>query len=99
MAVIGNPAGCVYAVGACWRMGAVALPCTLQLRSADLRARMDAVEPAAVIADEATAETVRAAGFTGPVLLAPGEELFDAAPLPAAELAPGDPALVVFTSG
>jgi acyl-coenzyme A synthetase/AMP-(fatty) acid ligase len=99
MTVIGNRPEWVHALVACWRMGAVALPCTLQLRSADLRARMDAVEPAAVIADEATAETVRAAGFTGPVLLAPGEELFDAAPLAAVELAPDDPALVVFTSG
>jgi acyl-coenzyme A synthetase/AMP-(fatty) acid ligase len=99
MTVIGNRPEWVYALVACWRMGAVALPCTLQLRAADLRARMDAVEPAAVIADEATAETVRAAGFTGPLLLAPGEELYAAAPLPPVDLAPGDPALVVFTSG
>ena len=36
----------VYAMVACFRIGAVALPCTEQLRAADLRARMDAVEPA-----------------------------------------------------
>ena len=31
---------------ACWRLGAVAQPCSEQLRPADLRARMEAVEPA-----------------------------------------------------
>ncbi len=65
MTVIGNRLEWVLALVACFRIGAVALPCTEQLRAADLRARMDAAEPAAVLCDERNADTVRAAGFAG----------------------------------
>ena len=99
MTVIGNRPDWVLTLLACFRIGAVALPCTLQLRSADLRTRMDAAEPKLVIADARNTETVRAAGFTGPVLTVPDERLFEAPAAPAAELAPDDPALIVFTSG
>ena len=43
MTVIGNRPEWVLALLACFRIGAVALPCTEQLRPGDLRARMDAV--------------------------------------------------------
>jgi len=99
MTVIGNRPEWVYALVACFRMGAVALPCTEQLRALDLRARIDAVEPAVVVADERNVETVRAAGFGGPVLAVPDERLFESPPLAAVDLAPRDPALIVFTSG
>src|ERR671912_2119956 len=52
MTVVGNRPEWAYAMLACWRLGAVALPCTEQLRPADLRARMEAVEPRAVVAGE-----------------------------------------------
>ena len=39
---------------ACWRLGAVARPCTEQLRPADLRLRMELKSAAAVVADSAT---------------------------------------------
>jgi acyl-coenzyme A synthetase/AMP-(fatty) acid ligase len=84
---------------ATWRVGAVALPCIEQLRAADLRRRMDAVEPRAVVADQRDAEAVVAAGFTGPILSLPDEGVYDAAPAAAVDLEPDDPALVVFTSG
>ena len=99
MTLIGNRPEWVYALVACFRMGAVALPCSEQLRPADLRARMDAVAPAVVVADEGNVETVRAAGFCGPVLLAGDERLYESPPLDAVDLAPRDPALIVFTSG
>src|SRR5215210_9166624 len=63
MTVIGNRPEWAYAMLACWRIGAVAQPCSEQLRPADLRARMDAVEPAAVVADERDLELVADAGF------------------------------------
>ena len=47
MTLIGNRPEWVYAMVACWWLGAVAQPCTEQLRPADLRARMDKVEPRA----------------------------------------------------
>src|SRR2546423_6536921 len=52
MTVIGNRPEWVYAMVACFRIGAVALPCTEQLRAGDLRTRMEAVEPRLVVADE-----------------------------------------------
>jgi acyl-coenzyme A synthetase/AMP-(fatty) acid ligase len=102
MTVVGNRPEWAYAMLACWRMGAVAQPCTEQLRPADLRARMEAVEPSAVVADERDLELVSAAGFDGPVLVVPPGEaaaLFDHEPAPAVEPAGDEPALIVFTSG
>ena len=99
MTVVGNRPEWAYAMLACWRLGAVAQPCTEQLRPADLRARMEMVEPRAIVADARDLELVAAAGFDGPVLALPDEALFHAAPLPAGACAPEDPALIVFTSG
>jgi acetyl-CoA synthetase len=99
MTLIGNRPEWVYAMVACWRLGAVAQPCTEQLRPADLRARVEAVGPRAFVADERDAGLVDEAGFDGPVLIVPDEALFEAEPAPAAELEPEDPALIVFTSG
>ena len=86
MTLIGNRPEWVYAMVACWRLGAVAQPCTEQLRPADLRARMEKVEPRAFVADERDAELVAEAGFDGPVLTVPDERLFEADAAPAAEL-------------
>jgi acyl-coenzyme A synthetase/AMP-(fatty) acid ligase len=99
MTLIGNRPEWVYAMVACWRLGAVAQPCTEQLRPADLRARMDKVEPRAIVADERDAQLVADAGFDGPVLVVPDPALFESDPAPAAEVGPEDPALIVFTSG
>ena len=99
MTVVGNRPEWAYAMLACWRLGAVAQPCTEQLRPADLRARMETVEPRAVVADARDLELVAAAGFDGPVLAVPDEALFEATPLAASECAPEEPALIVFTSG
>jgi acyl-coenzyme A synthetase/AMP-(fatty) acid ligase len=100
MTVVGNRPEWAYAMLACWRIGAVAQPCAEQLRAADLRARMEKVEPAAVVADERNLELVAGAGFEGPVLSVPDESLFGAEPVAAAGEFPADhPALIVFTSG
>jgi acyl-coenzyme A synthetase/AMP-(fatty) acid ligase len=100
MTLIGNRPEWVYTMLACWRLGAVALPCTEQLRPADLRGRMDMVEPRAVVAHERDRQVAADAGFHGLLLLVPDERLFDeTGPAPVAELGPEDPALIVFTSG
>ena len=99
MTVVGNRPEWAYAMLACWRIGAVAQPCAEQLRPADIRARMEKVEPAAVVADARDLDVVAASGFDGPVLTVPDERLFDHDPLPAGEFAAGHPALIVFTSG
>jgi acyl-coenzyme A synthetase/AMP-(fatty) acid ligase len=100
MTLIGNRPEWVYAMVACWRLGAAALPCTEQLRPADLRSRMDAIEPRALVAHESHRQLAAEAGYDGPLLLVPDERLFEvAAPAPPAELGPEDSALIVFTSG
>jgi acyl-coenzyme A synthetase/AMP-(fatty) acid ligase len=99
MTLIGNRPEWAYAMVACWWLGAAAQPCTEQLRPADLRARIDEVGPRAVVADARNVELIAAAGFDGPLLVVPDEQLFAADPPPPAELDPEDPALIVFTSG
>jgi acyl-coenzyme A synthetase/AMP-(fatty) acid ligase len=99
MTMVGNRPEWVYAMVACFRIGAVVLPSTEQLRPGDLRARFDKVAPQAVIADRRNLETVAASGYGGELLAVPDERLFEAAPAPAADLSPTDPALITFTSG
>jgi acetyl-CoA synthetase len=100
MTLVGNRPEWAYAMVAAWRIGAVAQPCAEQLRAADLRARMDLVEPRAVIAGERDRELAEAAGFDGHLLVLPDERLLEESePAPPAELEPEDPALIVFTSG
>src|SRR4051812_25927462 len=100
MTLIGNRPEWVYALVACFRLGAIALPSTEQLRPNDLRARFEKVEPRLVIAARRNLETLEATGFDGPVIAVPDERLLaEASPAPAAELGPADPALITFTSG
>jgi acyl-coenzyme A synthetase/AMP-(fatty) acid ligase len=99
MTVIGNRPEWIEAMVGCFRIGAVALPCTEQLRPKDLRARMDLTEPRAVVADARDADAVRDAGFDGPLLTIPDPSIYEVPPAPTADLAPEDPALITFTSG
>jgi len=99
MTVIGNRPEWVETMVACFQIGAVALPCTEQLRPKDLRERMDLTEPRVVVVDERDAEAVREAGFDGPLLTVPDDSLYEAAQAPAEDLAADDPALITFTSG
>jgi acyl-coenzyme A synthetase/AMP-(fatty) acid ligase len=99
MTLIGNRPEWAYAMVACWWLGAAAQPCTEQLRPADLRARMDKVEPRAIVADARNVDLIAATGYDGPLLVVPDERLFEAEAPQAAELDPEDPALIVFTSG
>ena len=46
-------------------LGAVALPCTEQLRAKDLRLRIDVTNPRLVIADERNRSELEAAGLDG----------------------------------
>jgi acyl-coenzyme A synthetase/AMP-(fatty) acid ligase len=102
MTLIGNRSEWIFAMVACFRIGAVALPCSEQLRAKDLRARIDAVSPVVILADERNRAELEAAGVgDAVVLLIPDETLFGAAPAPApaVSLAAEDPALITFTSG
>jgi acyl-coenzyme A synthetase/AMP-(fatty) acid ligase len=52
MTLIGNRPEWVLSMLACFRIGAVVLPCTEQLRAKDLRLRIDVAGPALILADE-----------------------------------------------
>src|SRR5688572_149111 len=52
MTLVGNRPEWVVAMVACFRQGFVVLPCTEQLRAKDLRLRLEATDPRAVVCDE-----------------------------------------------
>jgi acetyl-CoA synthetase len=107
MTLIGNRPDWVCAMVACFRIGAVVLPCTEQLRAKDLRLRLDAARPVLVLADERNADELEpalalpAAGDRPAprILTIPDEALYAAEPAPAVELDPLDSCLITFTSG
>lgn len=99
MTLIGNRPEWVFAMVACFRLGAVVLPCTEQLRAKDLRLRIDAVRPALIVADERNRAELEAARPDCAVVLVPDEQLYAGEPAPATELAREDPCLITFTSG
>jgi acyl-coenzyme A synthetase/AMP-(fatty) acid ligase len=84
---------------ACFRLGAVVLPCTEQLRARDLRLRLEIARPAAIVCDERNRAEVDAAVPGCPVLTIPDDALYEPAAPPPAELDPEDPCLITFTSG
>jgi acyl-coenzyme A synthetase/AMP-(fatty) acid ligase len=103
MTLIGNRPEWVLCMLACFRIGAVVLPCTEQLRAKDLRLRIEAVRPQLILADERNAGELEAAIATASteveVAYIPDERLFDAPPAPAVECSEHDPCLITFTSG
>ena len=97
--LVGNRPEWAFAMLACWRIGAAALPCNEQLRPGELAKRLASAEARAVVCDERNLETVEAAGFDGRLFVIPDESLFYAPHAPVRELAPDDVALIAFTSG
>ncbi|GAC1438646.1 MAG: acyl--CoA ligase [Solirubrobacteraceae bacterium] len=99
MTLVGNRPEWVCAMVACFRSGAVALPCTEQLRAHDLRLRIRATEPVVIYADERNRAELELASppcrviYTDEPLAEPSG--FAAAP----DLGPEDPCLITFTSG
>jgi len=102
MTLIGNRPEWVLTMVACFRIGAVALPCNEQLRAKDLRQRIEIAQPKLIFADARNAAELTAAApdESGTrIILIPKEELFASEPAPAVDLAPTDPCLITFTSG
>ncbi len=100
MTLIGNRPEWVLTMVACFRIGAVALPCNEQLRAHDLVVRIAAARPKLILADERDLSELSAATPPCPVITIPDPALFEAAePAPTAELDPHEPCLITFTSG
>ncbi len=99
LTLIGNRPEWVLTMVACFRIGAVALACSEQLRARDLRYRISAAGPKLILADEHDLAELSAASPECQVLTVPDDALFASERAPAVELAPGDPCLITFTSG
>jgi acyl-coenzyme A synthetase/AMP-(fatty) acid ligase len=102
MTLIGNRPEWVLAMVACFRIGAVVLPCTEQLRAKDLALRIEVARPKVILADarnRAELEAARGGWEDILVLVIPDDALYDGDPPPAVDLAAGDPCLITFTSG
>jgi acyl-coenzyme A synthetase/AMP-(fatty) acid ligase len=102
MTLMGNRIEWVLAVLACWRMGAVALPCNTQLRRHDLEHRARVAGPALCVGDEELlGELPDGVPYMTLAELADAldEDRPQETPAAVADLDAGDPALIVFTSG
>jgi acyl-coenzyme A synthetase/AMP-(fatty) acid ligase len=100
--LVGNRIEWVIAMLACFRMGAVALPCNPQLTADDLALRVAATNPALAIGE---ARYLNSMPSGVPCLdmddleRAFDEDLEQPTPSRCESLDPSDPALIVFTSG
>jgi acyl-coenzyme A synthetase/AMP-(fatty) acid ligase len=106
LTLVGNRPEWVLAMVACFRIGAVVLPCNEQLRAGDLRARLDAAAPRLVVVDERNAGELASAGVDPTaggqgceVMVVPDPAHFTAPPAEPVALSASDPCLITFTSG
>jgi acyl-coenzyme A synthetase/AMP-(fatty) acid ligase len=102
MTLVGNRVEWVLAMLACWRMGAVALPCNIQLRRHDLELRTAVAHPSLCVGEEELLGELPdgiQAMTIAEVAAVLDEDRAQETPVEKADLAPEDPALVVFTSG
>ena len=102
MTLIGSRIEWVLTMLACFRMGAVAMPCNPQLRRKDLEVRVGAAQPQLCIGQQELLGELP--GGVPAMDLAEVAEVLDEdepqeAPAGVADLAPDDPAAIIFTSG
>jgi acyl-coenzyme A synthetase/AMP-(fatty) acid ligase len=102
MTLAGNRVEWVLSLLACWRMGAVALPCSTQLRPADLELRVGAAAPKLCVGEEGLVTELPdgvAVMTMSDVADSLDEDRPQETPAEIADLGPEEPALIVFTSG
>jgi acyl-coenzyme A synthetase/AMP-(fatty) acid ligase len=99
LTLVGNRPEWVLAMVACFRLGAVVLPCTEQLRARDLGLRLAVARPAAIVCDERNRDVLDAASPDCPVLAVPDDGVLRGPAPPAVELHREEPCLITFTSG
>jgi acyl-coenzyme A synthetase/AMP-(fatty) acid ligase len=102
MTLVGNRIEWVLTLLACWRMGAVALPCNTQLRRKDLELRVATADPVLCVGEERLLGELPAGVAT--MTMAEIAEVLDEdrpqeTPSRVEDMGPEDPALIVFTSG
>ncbi len=102
MTLVGSRIEWVLAMLACFRMGAVAMPCNPQLRRHDLELRVDVAGPKLCIGQEELLGELPGGVPTmnlTEVAESLDEDLPQETPASVADLDPEDPAVIIFTSG
>ena len=102
MTLVGNRIEWVLTLLACWRMGAVALPCNTMLRRHDLEHRVAAADPKLCVGEDGLlAEMPEGVPLMtmGDIARVLDEDLPQETPAAVEEMHGEDPALIVFTSG
>ena len=102
MTLVGNRIEWVLTLLACWRMGAVALPCNTMLRRHDLEHRVAAADPKLCVGEEVLLAELPegvSAMTMADVARVLDEDLPQETPAAIEEMGAEDPALIVFTSG
>ena len=102
MTLVGNRIEWVLTLLACWRRGAVALPCSTMLRRHDLEHRVAAADPRLCVGEEVLLAELPdgvPAMTMADVARVLDEDLPQETPAAVEEMDPEDPALIVFTSG
>jgi acyl-coenzyme A synthetase/AMP-(fatty) acid ligase len=102
MTLAGNRIEWVLSLLACWRMGAVALPCSTMLRRQDLALRVAAADPKLCVGEDSLLAALPDGVATmtmGEVAVILDEDLPQETPAPVEVMDAEDPALIVFTSG
>src|SRR5918996_5888041 len=102
MTLAGSRIEWVLALLACFRMGAVALPCNPQLRRGDLEIRVRAANPRLCIGDQSLLGELPdgvPAMTMADVADTLDEDRPQETPAEVADLGPEDPAVIIFTSG
>jgi acyl-coenzyme A synthetase/AMP-(fatty) acid ligase len=102
MTLVGNRIEWVLTMLACWRMGAVALPCNTQLRGHDLELRAAASDPKLCVGEAGLMANLPAGVPTmgmAEVAAVLDEDRPQETPAAIEAMDPEDPALIVFTSG
>jgi acyl-coenzyme A synthetase/AMP-(fatty) acid ligase len=102
MTLVGNRIEWVLSLLACWRMGAVALPCSTQLRELDLAHRIATTNPALCVGEEELLAQLPDGVATmdlNEIAAVLDEDRPQETPASVADIDAEDPALIVFTSG
>ncbi|HET9154149.1 MAG TPA: AMP-binding protein [Solirubrobacterales bacterium] len=102
MTLVGNRIEWVLSLLACWRMGAVALPCNTMLRRHDLEHRVAAADPKLCVGEEGLLEEMPDGVplmTMAEVAAVMDEDRPQETPAAVEAMEAEDPALIVFTSG
>ncbi len=102
MTLLGSRPEWVLTMLACWRMGAVVLPCNPQLRRKDLQLRASAANPALAVGEQRyLGELPDGIPYMelAELALVFDEDRNQETPAAIEDLSPADPAAIVFTSG